>query len=239
MSDERGRLFRTYRAGQAKIAGYLDDYANVANGLLELYAATAEHRYLAEANRLARLAVELFGDEERGGFFQSASDGERLVVRKKELDDNPTPSGGSMLAWVLLRLARIYGDDELERKAVGVSRIAYRYFERAPAAVGWLMCGLELHFGPPKEIAVVGPPEDPDTVALRRAAFARFEPGAVYAFSTGADDPAAAEVPLLVGKGLVEGRPAAYVCESFACRAPVTDPEALAAELAAEPIRAL
>jgi uncharacterized protein YyaL (SSP411 family) len=105
--------------------------------------------------------------------------------------------------------------------------------------VGWLMCGLELHFGPPKEIAVVGPPEDPDTVALRRAALARFEPGAVYAFSTGADDPAAAEVPLLVGKGLVEGRPAAYVCEAFACRAPVTDPEALAAELAAEPIRAL
>jgi uncharacterized protein YyaL (SSP411 family) len=239
MSDDRGRLYRTFRAGRAKIAGYLDDYANVANGLLELYAATAEHRYLAEANRLARLAVELFEDGERGGFFQSASDGEQLVVRKKELDDNPTPSGSSMLAWVLLRLARIYGDDELERKAVGVSRIAYRYFERAPAAVGWLMSGLELHFGPPKEIAIVGPPEDPDTVALRKAAFARFEPGAVYAFSTGPDDPAAAEVPLLAGKGLVEGRPAAYVCESFACRAPVTDPEALAAELAAEPIRAL
>jgi hypothetical protein len=239
MTDGEGRLRRTYRAGQAKIAGYLDDYANVASGLLELYAATGEHRYLAEANRLARLAIELFADEERGGFFYTPVDGERLVARKKELDDNPTPSGSSMLAWVLLRLSRIYGDAELEHRAIGVARLAYRYLERAPAAVGWLMCGLELHFAPPQEIAIVGAPGDPATAALRRAAFARFRPNAVYAFAGGPDDPALDEVPLLAGKGLVDGRPAAYVCESFACRAPVTDPGELARELEAEPIRAL
>ena len=239
MTDERGRLLRTYRAGQAKIAGYLDDYANVANGLLELYAATGEHRYLAEANRIARLAIELFADDQRGGFFFTPADGEQLVARKKELDDNPTPSGSSMLAWVLLRLSRIYGDGELERRAVEVSRLAYRYMERAPAAVGWLMCGLELHFAPPQEVAIVGPADDPATEALRDAAFARFEPNAVYAFAEDGDDPAASEVPLLTGKGLVDGRPAAYVCQAFACRAPVTDPGALAAELAAEPIRVL
>ena len=144
-----------------------------------------------------------------------------------------------MLAWVLLRLSRIYGDGELERRAVEVSRLAYRYLERAPAAVGWLMCGLELHFAPPQEVAIVGPADDPATEALRDAAFARFEPNAVYAFAEDGDDPAASEVPLLTGKGLVDGRPAAYVCQAFACRAPVTDPGALAAELAAEPIRVL
>jgi uncharacterized protein len=239
MSAEGGRPLRTYRLGVAKIAGYLDDYANVANGLLELYSATGEHRYLTEANRLARLAIELFADDRRGGFFYTPADGEQLVARKKELDDNPTPSGSSMLAWVLLRLSRIYDEADLERRAVEVARVAYRYLERAPAAVGWLMCGLELHFAPPTEIAIVGSPGDPATVALRRAAFARFEPGAVYAFAEGADDPAVGEVPLLAGKGLVEGKPAAYVCHSFACRSPVTDPADLTAELAAEPIRAL
>ena len=210
MTDERGRLLRTYRAGQAKIAGYLDDYANVANGLLELYAATGEHRHLAEANRIARLAIELFADDHRGGFFFTPADGEQLVARKKELDDNPTPSGSSMLAWVLLRLSRIYGDGELERRAVEVFRLAYRYIERAPAAVGWLMCGLELHFAPPQEVAIVGPADDPATEALRDAAFARFEPNAVYAFAEGADDPAASRGPAARGQG-ARRRPAGRV----------------------------
>ena len=96
---------------------YLEDYADVANGLLELHAATGELRWLEEANRLARLAIELFCDEQNGGFFQTPADGEELVVRKKVFDDSPAPSGNSMLAYVLLRLARIYGDDELEEKA--------------------------------------------------------------------------------------------------------------------------
>ena len=103
------------RAARAA-TGYLDDYANVAHGLLELHVATGELRWLREADRLARLAVELFADEERGGFFLSPADGEQLVARTKELDDHPLPSGNSMLAHVLLRLARIYGDDELERQ---------------------------------------------------------------------------------------------------------------------------
>ena len=109
-----GRLHRTFRAGEAKGTGYLEDYADVAHGLLELHVATGDLRWLREANRLARLAVELFGDDERGGFFLSPADGEELVARKKDLEDHPTPSGNSMLAYVLLRLSRIYGDEELE-----------------------------------------------------------------------------------------------------------------------------
>ena len=124
LSDDEGRLLRSYRDGRAKHTGFLEDYADVAHGLLELHVETGELRWLEEANRLARLAVELFGDKGRhGGFFRTPEHGERLIARQKAFDDNPTPSGNSMLAHVLLRPARIYGDDELERRAVGVFRL--------------------------------------------------------------------------------------------------------------------
>jgi hypothetical protein len=231
LTDAEGRLFRTYRDGTAKINGYLEDYANVANGLLELYEATGELKRLEDARRLALLAVDLFHDERNGGFFFTPADGEELVARRKELDDHPTPSGNSMLAFVLLRLARIYGDEELERLAVSVFRLAYRYLDRAPGAVGHMLCALDLHFAPPREVAVIGPVADPATGALRREALLRYAPATVYAFAEGPGDPALAAVPLLDGKGLVDGRPAAFVCERFACRAPVTEPAELAAML--------
>ncbi len=222
LSDERGRLLRTYREGFAKIDAYLEDYANVANGLLELHWATGETRWLAESLRLARLAVELFADEANGAFYVDAADAERLVARRKELDDHPTPSGNSMLAFVLLRLARITGDDELERHAVGVLRLGRPLLDRVPSAVGHLLCSLDLYLSPPQEVAVVG-----DSPELRRAAVAGFRPNTVYAFAPAPDE----QVALLAGKGLVDGRPAAYVCERFACRAPVTEPDDLRAAL--------
>jgi hypothetical protein len=212
-----GRLHRTWRDGVAKGTGYLEDYANVAHGLYELHVATGELRWLYEANRLARLAVELFGDEELGGFFLTPSDGERLVARQKDLDDNPTPSGNSMLAFVLLRLARIWGDDELERRAVGVLRLVRDVIPRAPSAFGWALCALDLHLSAPRELAIVGGPE----TEVARAALRGLDPNAVIAFGP-ADD-----VPLLAGKTFVERQPAVYVCERFACRAPVTDPALL------------
>jgi uncharacterized protein YyaL (SSP411 family) len=213
-----GRLHRTFRAGQSKGTGYLEDYADVANGLLELHVATGELRWLAEASRLARLAVELFADEERGGFYLSAADAEQLVARKKDLEDQPTPSGNSMLAFVLLKLARIYGDDELERQAVGVFRLVHQALGHVPAAFGHALAALDLHFSPPREIAIVGAVESP----VARAALEPFQPNAVVAVGPSED------VPLLAGKSLVEGKPAVYVCERFACRAPVTEPPELA-----------
>jgi uncharacterized protein len=227
LSREDGRLWRTFRAGQAKIPAYLEDYADVAHGLLELYWTTGELRFYEEADRLARLAVELFGDEERGGFYVDAPEGEGLVARRKELDDHPVPSGNSMLAFVLLRLARISGDAELERRAVSVFRLAYPLFERAPHAIGWMLAALDLHLAAPREIAVVG-----ESAELRRAALEPFAPTAVFAFAEGAEDPALERIPLLAGKAPVNGEAAAYVCESFACQAPTTDPAALRAALA-------
>ena len=132
LSDERGRLLRSYRAGDARIPGYLEDYANVANGLVELSWATGDLRWLEEGRRLAGLLVELFSDPDRGGFYVDAPEGDGLVARRKEFDDHPTPAGNSMAAFVLLRLARIYGDPELEKLAVGVFRLAHPLMERAP-----------------------------------------------------------------------------------------------------------
>ncbi len=212
--SEGERLHRTWRNGVAKGTGYLEDYANVAHGLYELHVATGELRWLTESRRLALLAVELFGDGEHGGFFVTPTDGEALVARQKDLDDTPTPSGNSMLAFVLLRLARIWGDDELERAAVGVLRLVRDLVARAPTAFGWALCALDLHLSPPRELAIVGGAGSD----VARAALRAFDPNAVIAFGP-ADD-----VPLLAGKALVDGLPAVYVCERFACRAPVTDP---------------
>ncbi len=219
LSDQRGRLYRSWRAGRARNQGFLEDYADVATGLYELHLATGELRWLQEANRLVRLAVELFADEEHGGFFLSSADGEQLVARKKEFDDHPVPSGNSMLAFVLIRLGRIWGDDELERRAAGVFRLIRDAIPRAPSAFGHALRALDLYLAPPRELAVIGTPED----EVARAALAGFDPDAVVAFGPAED------VPLLAGKDFVEGRPAVYVCERFACQAPVTE----AAELLA------
>ena len=207
-------LWRTLRDGRTRHPAYLDDYANVAHGLYELHVATGELRWLERARSLAMRAVELFADDARGGFYLAPADGEELVARRKDLEDNPTPSGNSMLAFVLLRLARIWGDDELERQAVGVLRLVRDAMTRAPSAFGWALCALDLYLSPPRELAIVGPVES--EVAL--AALRDFDPNAVVAVGPSDD------VPLLAGKGLVDGRAAVYVCERFACRAPVTDP---------------
>jgi uncharacterized protein len=212
LTDAEGRLHRSWRAGRARNPGYLEDYADVANGLYELHVATGELRWLREALRLARLAVELFADDRHGGFFLAPADGEQLVARKKELDDNPTPSGNSMLAFVLLRLGRIWGDDELEHRAAGTLRLIRDVISRAPSGFGHALCALDLYLAPPRELAVIGTPAD----EVARAALAGYDPDGVVAFGP-ADD-----VPLLAGKDYVEGRAAVYVCERFACRAPVT-----------------
>ena len=219
MTGDDAVLYRTYRDGEAKIPGYLEDYADVANGLVELHWATGDLRWLEEA-RLVAAGADRFWDEERGGYFV---DDHGLVARRKEFDDHPTPSGNSMIAFVLLRLARIYGDDELEKRAVSVFRLARPLVERAPTAFGHLLCALDLHFSPPREVAVVG-----DSEELRRAALDGFQPNTVFAFTHEPTD----GVALLAGRGLVDRKPAAYVCERFACQAPVTTPGELRGALA-------
>jgi hypothetical protein len=219
LSAPDGRLHRSIRGGRTSGFGFLDDYANVAFGLVELHVATGDLRWLLEARRLALLAIELFADDEHGGFFLPPADGDARVARTKDLQDSPIPSGNSMLAYVLLRLARIWGDDELERRAVSVFRLVEPALHRAPGFFAWALCGIDLWLSPPRELAIAGDVEAP----VARAALAAFQPQAVVAVGP------SEEVPLLAGKGLVDGKTAVYVCERFACRAPVTDPEEVTA----------
>jgi uncharacterized protein len=215
----RDELQRSFRDGQASGPGFLDDYANLAHGLYELHVATGELRWLRESLRLARRAVELFADERHGGFFLTPAGGERLVSRPKDLEDHPLPAGNSMLAYVLLRLARVYGDSELERRGVDTLRLVRDSLARVPHAFGWALCALDLHLSPPRELAIVGAPDAP----VARAALAPFDPTTVVAFGPAED------VPLLEGKTAQGADAAVYLCERFACRAPVTDPAGLAA----------
>ena len=217
LSTAEGRLHRTWREGIAKGTGYLSDYADVTYGLLELHVASGDVRWLREAHRLAELAAELFAAPD-GGFVQVPPDAEQLVVPKVEVDDHPTPSGNSMLAYVLLRLARIWGDDGLERQAVGVLRIVRDQLERIPSAFGWSLVALDQYLAPSRELAIVGPRDS----AVARAAVERATATDVIAFGLAED------VPLLRGRGLVDGRPAVYACERFVCGLPVTDPAELA-----------
>ena len=207
-----GRVLRSIRDGRVSGPGFLDDHANVAHGLLELHVATGDPRWLLEARRVADLAVGLFADEERGGFFLAPHDGEPLATRPKDLDDDPTPSGNSMLASVLIRLGRIWGDEALVERGAAVLRLLAPAMERIPRPFAWALCALDLHLAPPRELAIVGDVRS----EVARAALAGFQPRTVVAVGP------SEEVPLLAGKSLVDGAPAVYLCERFACRAPVT-----------------
>jgi len=217
MRDRRGRLLRTYNAGEAKLNAYLEDHAFLLEALLTLYEATFEPRWFEEARALADTMIERFGDSERGGFFMTSTDHEQLVARRKELDDSPIPSGQAGAAFGLLRLAALTGEARYEEQALGVLALIADLLRRAPLAFGHLLQALDFHLAAVREVALVGE----DTSALERVVRETFRPHVVLASGDGSGD---AGVPLLVGRSPLEGRAAAYVCERFACRQPVTEP---------------
>ena len=208
--------------------GFSEDYGAVADGLLALHRATGELRWLDEARRLALLAVDLFGDT-GGAFQQTARDGERLVARRPDVDDNPAPSGNSLLAGVLLQLARLYGEHSLEERAIAAVATVGRC--RRPRAAG-VRARAGVDRGGHRDAAGDRhrrrPRRRPHDARCGRCVDGRYAPGAAVAIADPAD-PLFATVPLLDGRTTVDGRPAAYVCERFACRRPVTEPDELAA----------
>jgi uncharacterized protein YyaL (SSP411 family) len=224
MRTADGHLLRTYNAGEAKLNAYLEDHAFLLEALLTLYEATFEPRWFHAARQLADAMIERFGDPERGGFFQTSSDHEQLVARRKEIDDSPIPSGQSSAAFGLLRLAALTGEAGYEQAALGVLALFGDLLRRSPLAFGHLLQALDFHLASTREVALVGA----DTSELLRAVRARFRPHLVLAGGDGED---AAGVPLLEGRTPVDGRAAAYVCERFTCRRPVSEPAELEALL--------
>jgi uncharacterized protein YyaL (SSP411 family) len=226
-----GRLLRTSRDGRAgRNAGVLEDYANLAEGLIALYGVTGETRWHRLAGTLLDAVIDRFGDDE-GGFYDTADDAERLFQRPQDPTDNATPSGQYAAAGALLSYSALTGSArhrEAAYAALGtVSVLAGGHARFA----GWGLTVARAALDGPVEVAVVGPPDDPRTRALHREALLADVPGLVVALGSGEGVPEGGPA-LLEGRGPVGGAPAAYVCRGFTCRMPVTTPEELRAALA-------
>jgi hypothetical protein len=212
-----GRLLRTFKDGQAKLNAYLEDHAYLVEALISLYEATFDPRWFRAARETADAMIERFADEENGGFFETSSDHERLLTRRKDLEDNPIPAGNSSAAYGLLRLAALTGEHAYEERAMSVFRLLHHVAPQHPQAFAHLLQALDFHFASVKEVALVGD----DLAPLERVVRTGFRPHLVLA--GGEPD----GVPLLADRGPVDGRAAAYVCENFACQRPVTEPAEL------------
>ncbi len=226
-------LRRTWKDGRAKLNGYIEDYANLADGLIELYQVSGEDKYLHAARELADTMITEFWDEENGGFFFTSNDHEELIVRNKDFVDNATPSGNSVAADVLLKLAKFYGgavDGEpalagkmpavqsaemYERFSMTTLRLAAGQIRRFPNGFGRALSAVEFLIGDVKEIAIVGTRGS----EVEREVWSDYRPFKVVA--TGGD------VPLLEGREAVDGKATVYVCENFVCQRPVTEVEEL------------
>ena len=226
-----GRLLRAWRDGRTSGPAYADDHALMAAACLDLYETTFDVRWFTEARTLADDLIRLFHDPDGGGFFQTGSDAESLIIRPKELFDNAVPAGNSVAADVLQRLALLTGEAEYERAGVSALRLVRELMARAPTGFGRALGALDLYLAPAKEIAIVGDPEEEATRSLVGEVWGRYLPNTVLAVAAPDDDVAAKTVPLLEGRDSLDGKPAAYVCERFVCQRPVTEPDALSAQL--------
>jgi len=226
-----GRLHRSHKDGRARFNGYLEDYAMVADGLVGLYEATFETRWLAEADNLCDAMNELFWDEGRRAFYDTPADHEELVTRPRDVYDNATPSGNSVAVEVMLRLALLLDRNDYRERAGEVLEEMGGGMEKIPSAFGRLLSALDFATSGTREIAIIGEPEAPDTKALIDTVYARYLPNKVVAGRAEDDAESAGLIPLLAQRPARDNRATAYVCEGYACQAPTTDPEELARQL--------
>ena len=229
---EAGRLLRRYREGEARFDGSLADYAALADGLIDLYQAGGEARYLLAAEGLADAMLSRFSAAD-GGFYDTDGAADDLLLRSRELSDGAEPSGLSLAIRAMTRLGRMLGRADLAGAALAAARLGAGAVERAPAAVPELAISVDLAVAEPAQVVLAGASADPRLRALRRVVGAAFLPRAAVLWAA-ADSPLADRVPELAPMGAA-GEPTAYVCRGFVCDRPTTDPETLAGQLAALP----
>jgi uncharacterized protein YyaL (SSP411 family) len=229
MRSPQGNLLRSWRQGEAHLNAYLEDHAFLLEALLDLYQATFDPAIFDRARAVAETMIDRFADPARGGFFTTSHDHEELIARRKDVGDHPIPAGSSSAALGLLRLAGLTGESNYRRKAEEVLKLLAPATARQPAAFGHLLQALALYRSPSTELAITWPEgsdpaaAEPFLVEARR----RYRPGLVMAGGPeGSVSP-----PLLQDRTPVGGLAAAYVCQSFTCQAPVTDPAELAKQL--------
>jgi len=216
-----GFLLHTYKDGQAKLLGFLDDYAFVAVGLLDVYEAIFDRSVLERSVQLADVMLREFWDEREGAFFYTGNSHEPLISRTKPVFDASIPSGNAMATQLLLRLAHITGKEEYQKHAEIVLRSYYSAMESQPFGFAHLLCALDFHLNKPKEIVVVGKHDEPQTAALLKEISKLYLPNSVLQL-VGPDQALENVPPLLKGKVQIDGKPTVYVCENFTCSAPVT-----------------
>ncbi|MFN7928884.1 MAG: thioredoxin domain-containing protein [Blastocatellia bacterium] len=222
------RLLRTYKDGQSKLNAYQEDYAYLIDGLLALYEATFDERWFSEARALADTMLALFWDEAEGGFFFTSNDHEQLIARAKESYDNATPSGNSVAAHVLQRLALFTNDARYYEAAERTLKLLASAITKFPNAFGHLLCALDLYCSQAHEIAIIGARNGEKTQTLIDAVFSAYLPNKVVA---GAAPEEVSSIHLLADRVQVDGQATAYVCHRYVCAAPVRSADALQKQL--------
>ena len=223
------RMRRSYKEGRTSSAGYLEDQAAVADGLLALYQASFERDWLDAAGALVEEMVRSFWDPATGAFFDTALDQETLVVRPQDVTDNALPSGTSMAVDVLLRLGHLLGREDWVTMAVQVLERLSGAAARSPLAFGRLLAALDFQLARPIELAIVGMPQSLEVTGFRRVIRSHYLPNRVLAHAPNEFD--APPIPLLQDRPLKGGLPTAYLCEGFSCQAPTNDPDELQRQL--------
>jgi hypothetical protein len=225
------RLLRTWRNGEAKLNGYLEDYAFYASALLALYEATFELEWFTEARALADTMLDQFWDDAIGGFYNTPREHEALIVRPRDFYDNAVPAGSSVAVEVLLRLALLTGEGAYERRAVLVLERLAHVVGQHPLAFGELIQALDFHLAGPREVAFVGEPEGADMRELLAVVNRAYLPHQVLALRRPDDRAAEAAIPLLAERDALDDRATAYVCRNAVCELPTTNPIVLAEQL--------
>ncbi len=226
------RLLHSYKDGSATGNAFLDDYACVIDAFLELYQSTFDFKWLKKAVQLASDMIELFWDEAGGAFFFTAKDHEKLIARMKDFYDSAVPSGNSVAALDLLRLAVVTGRDDYRTKAESILKSASGVAVEAPSAFGQLLCALDFYFSGAREIVLTGEKGDPAVEEFKKRIFAHYLPNTVVTFCDPENKEAQSMIPSWQGKIPIGGKPAVYVCESFTCKEPLTQPGAVDSLLA-------
>ena len=225
-----GLLLRTYKDGVAKFNAYLEDYAFLIEGLVTLYETGGEFRWLKEAIALTDRMIEEFWDNDGAGFFFTGTSHENLIVRSKDYFDNAIPSGNSVAAGVLLRLAILFDSQRYRELAQAVFSEVAEGARRYPSGFGYALSAIDFLLSSPKEIALVAANES-DSQPLLEESWRNYLPNKVLAHTAVSDNQAIQALPLLQNRPLLNGQPTAYICQHYVCKQPVTDPKELSAQL--------
>ncbi len=227
-----GLLLRTYKDGTAKLNAYLEDYSFFIDGLLTLFEATGEIEWLEEALDITQTMIREFWDEQDGGFFFTGQSHEELIVRSKDFFDNATPSGNSVAADVLLRIGALTDNADYQRRAATILRLTAAAIRRYPSGFGRMLCAVDFNLASPREIALIGDPNSPDTKSLSAELWKHYLPNRVIAQSLPNETRAAELIPLLRDRPQRDGLATAYVCERFVCKSPANTAAELGKQLA-------